>query len=193
MEMFHSIQGEGHFAGTSAAFIRLAGCDVGCSWCDVKESWDAGKHQIIEIDELVDFCKANPSNVVIITGGEPAMHNLTLLCERLHAINKKIHIETSGVYPLVGQFDWITFSPKKFGEALPEVAAIADELKVVVLNKSDLTFAQSNQSGVREQCLLYLQPEWDKRIKAEALIAEFIGENPDWKISLQTHKYLNVR
>jgi 7-carboxy-7-deazaguanine synthase len=193
MEMFHSIQGEGYFAGSSAAFVRLAGCDVGCPWCDVKESWDAGIHELISVADIRDFCSENSSDIVIITGGEPAMYDLTKLCEALHANHKQIHIETSGAYPLVGQFDWVTYSPKKFKEPLSEVGAIADELKVVVLNKSDFTFAEKHAKQVREQCLLYLQPEWEKREKTEALIVEYMSSNPKWKLSVQSHKYLGIR
>jgi len=193
MEMFHSIQGEGHYAGTAVAFVRLAGCDVGCSWCDVKESWDAGKHELLDVSQIVTFCNENASDIVVVTGGEPTMYNLDSLCTALHAAGKRIHIETSGAYPLTGQFDWITFSPKKFKAPLPEVAEMADELKVVVLNKSDLEFAEKHATTVGEQCLLYLQAEWDKREKSNALILEHVQNNPDWKISVQTHKYLNVR
>lgn len=193
MEMFHSIQGEGHFSGTSVAFVRLAGCDVGCSWCDVKESWDANEHKVLSVNEIAEFCDENPSNIVVVTGGEPAMYDLSDLCQALHSIGKRIHIETSGAYPLIGQFDWVTFSPKKFKEALPEVAEIADELKVVVLNKTDLSFAESYAKQVKEQCLLYLQPEWEKREKAEEIILKYGLQNPQWKISVQSHKYLGVR
>lgn len=193
MEMFYSLQGEGHFAGTPAIFVRLGGCDVGCSWCDVKDSWDADAHPKKSVQEIADFCDEHPSDFVIVTGGEPAMYDLTDLCNELRARGKRIHIETSGAHPVIGQFDWITYSPKKFKAPLSEVAAKAHELKVVVLNKSDLAFAMEHSETVGEQCLLYLQPEWDKREKAEKLIMEFVTDNPKWKVSVQTHKYLGIR
>lgn len=192
MEYFYSVQGEGVYAGQAAFFIRLGGCDVGCVWCDVKESWDADKHPLTSIDFLLDQALSHPSRILILTGGEPAMYDLTEITKRFSDAGFRVHIETSGAYPLIGKFDWVTFSPKKFKAPIKEVARQADELKVVVFHKSDFDWAQTHAVDVPEECKLYLQPEWDKREAMESLVFDFVLKHPKWQISLQTHKYLGV-
>mgnify|MGYP001582677038 CR=1 FL=1 len=192
MEYFYSVQGEGFYNGNAAFFIRLGGCDVGCVWCDVKESWDADNHPKMSINQLLDEAQKHPAKILIITGGEPAMYDLSVLCSTFKNAGYKIHIETSGAYTLQGSFDWVTFSPKKFKAPLPEVAAIADELKVVVFNKSDFEWGELHAKLVPQDCKLYLQPEWDKRDLSQQLIFNYVLKNPDWKVCLQTHKYLGV-
>ncbi len=192
MEYFHSIQGEGFYTGRSAFFIRFGGCDVGCVWCDVKESWDADAHPKMTIQEMLDEALKHPSRIVILTGGEPAMYNLTEVSKAFRDAGFRVHIETSGAYELKGQFDWITFSPKKFKAPIDSVSTQANELKVVVFNKSDFQWAEAHQKMVNESCLLYLQPEWDKREAMQNLIVDYVLRNPNWKICLQTHKYLGV-
>lgn len=192
MEYFYSVQGEGVFAGQAAFFIRLGGCDVGCVWCDVKDSWDANKHPKKSIDFLLAEALMHPSRILILTGGEPAMYDLSAITEAFKKNGFQIHLETSGAYPLIGTFDWVTFSPKKFKAPINESAQLADELKIVVFNKSDFDWAKSFSELVSDRCILYLQPEWDKRREMEKLIFEFILENPHWQISLQIHKYLEV-
>ncbi len=192
MEHFYTLQGEGAFAGQAAYFIRLGGCDVGCVWCDVKESWNADNHPKIDVWELADAAASFPSRLVVITGGEPAMYDLSELCKALKSHNFRIHIETSGVYPLTGQIDWITFSPKKFKTPLNEVAQNAHELKVIVFNKSDFEWAMKYQNLVNKDCLLWIQPEWDKRELVTEDMIHFIQSNPAWRMSVQTHKYLNI-
>lgn len=192
MEYFYSVQGEGKFAGSPAFFIRFGGCDVGCVWCDVKDSWNADNHPMMSIDEMTAEAEKHSSKIVILTGGEPGMYDLSEVCAAFHAKGFQVHIETSGAYLLKGDFDWITFSPKKFKAPLQEVAATADELKVVVFNKSDFDWALAHQDLVPTECLLYLQPEWDKREIVQPLIFDFVLANSNWKISVQTHKYLGV-
>ena len=192
MEYFYSIQGEGVFVGQPSFFIRMGGCDVGCVWCDVKDSWDADKHPKISIDSLLEEAIKYPSRLVIITGGEPAMYDLTELTKKFKEAGYRVHIETSGAYPLVGEFDWITFSPKKFKKPLEEVAKMANELKIVVFNKSDIKWAEEHQKLVSSDCKLFLQPEWDKRKISEKIVFKYILTNPNWFVSLQTHKYLGV-
>jgi organic radical activating enzyme len=192
MEYFYSIQGEGVFVGQPSFFIRMGGCDVGCVWCDVKDSWDADNHPKISIDSLLEEAKKYPSRLVIITGGEPAMYDLTELTKKFKEAGYRVHIETSGAYPLVGEFDWITFSPKKFKKPLEDVAKMANELKIVVFNKSDIKWAEEHQKLVSSDCKLFLQPEWDKRKISEKIVFNYILTNPNWFVSLQTHKYLGV-
>jgi len=192
MEYFYSIQGEGVFVGQPSFFIRMGGCDVGCVWCDVKDSWDADKHPKISIDSLLEEAIKYPSRLVIITGGEPAMYDLTELTKKFKEAGYRVHIETSGAYPLVGEFDWITFSPKKFKQPLEDVAKMADELKIVVFNKSDIKWAEEHQKLVSLDCKLFLQPEWDKRKISEKIVFDYVLINPNWFVSLQTHKYLGV-
>jgi organic radical activating enzyme len=161
-------------------------------WCDVKDSWDADNHPKISIDSLLEEAKKYPSRLVIITGGEPAMYDLTELTKKFKEAGYRVHIETSGAYPLVGEFDWITFSPKKFKKPLEDVAKMANELKIVVFNKSDIKWAEEHQKLVSSDCKLFLQPEWDKRKISEKIVFNYILTNPNWFMSLQTHKYLGV-
>lgn len=192
MEHFYTLQGEGVHTGKAAYFIRLGGCDVGCVWCDVKESWDAGKHPVWQIDDLVKTVKETATEIVVITGGEPLMHDLAPLTNALHAKGLRIHIETSGSSPLSGKLDWITLSPKKFKEPLPEVLPHASELKIVVFNKSDFAWAEKWAAKVSKNCRLFLQPEWSKAAGLTPLIVDYIKAHPQWQLSLQTHKYINV-
>ena len=192
MEYFYTIQGEGNHQGRAAYFIRLGGCDVGCVWCDVKDSWDASKHPLKSIESLLELVEETPAKLVVITGGEPLMHNLFELTAALKAAGFETNIETSGSHPLSGKWDWICLSPKKFKAPLPEVVPFANELKVVIFNKSDFAWAEQYAAQVSPQCKLYLQPEWDKASIVTPLIIEYIKANPQWQLSLQIHKYINV-
>jgi len=192
MEEFYTIQGEGYHTGKAAYFIRLGGCDVGCHWCDVKESWDAELHPLTPADKIVENAIVHPGKAVVVTGGEPLIYNLDYLTERLQANGIKTFIETSGAYPLSGSWDWICLSPKKFKGPTPTVAQKADELKVIIFNKSDFLFAEEHAKQVSANCRLYLQPEWSKSKEMTPLIVEYVMNNPKWEISLQTHKYLNI-
>jgi 7-carboxy-7-deazaguanine synthase len=197
MESFYTLQGEGFHQGRAAYFIRLGGCDVGCVWCDVKDSWDADKHPKFSIEEIV--AKANEETnassskpIVVITGGEPLMHNLDALTAALQNEGYETNIETSGAHLLSGSWDWICLSPKKFKAPLPDVVPHANELKVVIFNKSDFAWAEQYAALVSPQCKLYLQPEWDKAAQVTPLIIEYIKTHPQWELSLQLHKYINV-
>ncbi len=192
MEHFYTLQGEGFHQGRAAYFIRLGGCDVGCVWCDVKDSWDADKHPRYTIDQLVAEVKNTPTQLVVITGGEPLMHNLEALTSALQAAGLQTNIETSGAHPLSGQWDWICLSPKKFKEPLPGILPHANELKVVIFNKSDFDWAEKYAAQVSPSCKLYLQPEWDKSAQVTPLIIDYIKAHPQWELSLQVHKYINV-
>ena len=192
MEYFYTIQGEGNHQGRAAYFIRLGGCDVGCVWCDVKDSWDASKHPLKSIESLLELVEETPAKLVVITGGEPLMHNLLELTAALKAAGFETNIETSGSHPLSGKWDWICLSPKKFKAPLPEVVPFANELKVVIFNKTDFAWAEQYAAQVSPQCKLYLQPEWDKASIVTPLIIEYIKANPQWQLSLQIHKYINV-
>ncbi len=192
MEAFYTLQGEGFHCGTPAFFVRLAGCDVGCFWCDVKESWDATQHPQTSIEQIVEAAKEHPSRICVITGGEPLMHDLTLLTQTLKQAGFKVHIETSGAYPLSGDFDWICLSPKHFKAARPELFGWADELKVVIFKEKDLLWAESLAAQVSDKCHLFLQPEWDRSAMVLPAIIEYAKANPKWRISLQTHKYMNI-
>ena len=192
MEHFYTLQGEGFHQGRAAYFIRLAGCDVGCVWCDVKDSWDAEKHPKFEVESLKLKVTATPAEMVVITGGEPLMHNLDELTTSLRSTGLKTNIETSGAYPLSGNWDWICLSPKKFKAPLPEIIPLANELKIVVFNRSDLDWAEKYAAQVSPDCKLYLQPEWDKAAEVTPMIIEYIKQNPKWELSLQIHKYINV-
>ncbi len=192
MEQFYTIQGEGFYQGRAAYFIRLGGCDVGCVWCDVKHSWDAQKHPLKSISSILEDIKKYPAEIIVITGGEPLMYDLSELTSALHENKYQINIETSGAYSLSGELDWICFSPKKFKAPLPEVAIKANELKVVVFNKSDFNWAEENRKIVGKECKLYLQPEWSKREEVLPLIIEYVKQNPAWEISLQIHKFIDV-
>lgn len=192
MEHFYTLQGEGAYTGHAAYFIRLGGCDVGCVWCDVKDSWDAEAHPKMMVEELVKVASSFPGRLVVITGGEPAMHDLNPLCKGLHEAGFRIHIETSGSHPLSGDIDWITLSPKKFKKPIPENLGKAQELKIIVFHKSDYAWAEEHAIHAADDCKLYLQPEWDKREVVTPGILEYIRQNPRWQLSLQTHKYLNI-
>ena len=192
MEHFYTLQGEGMHQGRAAYFIRLGGCDVGCVWCDVKDSWDASKHPLFNIEDLILTIKESPVEIVVITGGEPSIHNLTEWTKQLKAAGLRTHIETSGSSPLSGSWDWITLSPKKFKSPLPSILPHADELKIVVFNKSDFDWAEKWAEQVSPKCKLYLQPEWDKAPTITPLIIDYIKANPKWQLSLQIHKYINV-
>jgi organic radical activating enzyme len=192
MEAFYTIQGEGVHQGRAAFFIRLAGCDVGCHWCDVKDSWDASSHPLIPVTDLVEQALEHPARLAVITGGEPLMHDLDELTSKLHEAGFTSHIETSGTYPMSGQFDWICLSPKKFRDPDPAIYPLADELKVIVYNRSDLLWAERQASMVSPKCALILQPEWSKAEKVMPLMVEYVKQNPRWRISLQSHKYMEI-
>ncbi len=192
MEHFYTIQGEGAHTGRAAYFLRLGGCDVGCVWCDVKESWDAAKHPIVPIDQMVLWAKESGTEMAVITGGEPAMHNLEPLTFALKEAGIETNIETSGAHPLTGSWNWVCVSPKKFKAPLLEVLVQADEMKVVIFNKSDFEWAEQHAANVGKNCKLFLQPEWDQREKVTPLIIDYVKANPKWRISLQTHKYLQI-
>ena len=192
MEQFYTIQGEGKHSGRAAYFIRLAGCDVGCVWCDVKESWEAGLHPLVPIDSLVQEAVTSNCGFVVITGGEPAMYDLSALTSKLKAENIEIAIETSGTYPLHGQIDWYCFSPKKFKAPIDEAYLLANELKVVIAHPSDFSWAEEHAERVSQDCQLYIQPEWSKQERFLPMAIDFVKEHPRWKISLQTHKYMNI-
>lgn len=192
MEQFLTIQGEGFHSGRAAYFIRLGGCDVGCVWCDVKESWEAGDHPVLAVDELVNETLETNADFAVITGGEPAMYSLNHLTTQLNANGVQTAIETSGVYELSGNWHWICFSPKKFKPPVDSIYGVANELKVIIFNVHDLKWAEEHAARVNENCKLYLQPEWGKQDEMMPLIINYVKNNPQWKISLQTHKYLNI-
>ena len=193
MEQFVTIQGEGYYSGRSAVFIRLGGCDVGCVWCDVKESWEASAHPMVSVEDIVNEVKGFKTNFVVITGGEPTMHDISKLIDELKKNNIYVAIETAGTNPVYEGVDWICFSPKKFKKPDPTVYPVSDELKVVVFHKSDLLWAEGHASKItKKSTQLYLQPEWSKSDKILPLILDYIQENPKWKLSLQTHKYINI-
>ena len=192
MEDFYTLQGEGYHQGRAAYFIRLGGCDVGCVWCDVKESWDGSKFEKYDAQNLRMRVQKTPAEIVVITGGEPLMHNLDALTADLQQAGLKTHIETSGAHPLSGSWDWICLSPKKFKAPLPEILPHANELKVVIFNKSDFAWAEKYAGLMNPACKLYLQPEWDKQQEVTPLIINYIKQFPKWELSLQLHKYINV-
>jgi 7-carboxy-7-deazaguanine synthase len=192
MEAFYTLQGEGFYQGQAAYFIRLGGCDVGCFWCDVKESWDASAHPQMRIEEIVAGAATYPGRIAVITGGEPLLHNLDELTHELHQAGFQTNIETSGSSPMSGQWDWICLSPKKFKAPLPENVRLANELKVIIYNKHDFTWAERFAQQTNKTCRLYLQPEWSKAAEVTPLIVDYIKANPKWQLSLQIHKYINV-
>lgn len=192
MEQFYTIQGEGAHAGTPAYFIRLGGCDVGCFWCDVKESWDINAHPKQTPELLAKAAAESGCEVVVVTGGEPCMHQLDELTKALHEQNLRTHIETSGAHPLSGNWDWITLSPKKFKPALDEFYAKAHELKVIVYNKHDLLWGEGHSAKMHSEAQRFFQPEWDERDSSVPMILNYIREHPHWRISLQTHKYIGI-
>jgi len=192
MEDFYTIQGEGYYQGSAAYFIRLGGCEVRCVWCDVKDSWDIDAHPKVDVKEIARKAKASGSKITVVTGGEPSMHNLTLLTQELKLAGLRTHIETSGAYPLTGQWDWVCFSPKKFKPPHSSVPEKAHELKVVIFHKTDFAWAEDFARQVGPACELYLQPEWSKEKEILPLIIDYVKNHPQWKISLQVHKYMDV-
>ncbi|WP_259015671.1 7-carboxy-7-deazaguanine synthase QueE [Emticicia fluvialis] len=192
MESFYTLQGEGYHAGKAAYFIRLGGCDVGCVWCDVKESWDASIHPQFTVDEIVEGALAYTGRMAVITGGEPLMYNLDELTASLQKAGFKTNIETSGVYEMSGHWDWVCFSPKKFKTPHESIYKQANELKVIVYNKSDFAFAEKYAALMNENCILLLQPEWSRHEEMLPLIIDYVKANPKWRVSLQTHKYMDI-
>ncbi len=191
MEEFYTIQGEGYHTGTAAYFIRIGGCDVGCHWCDVKESWNAALHPPTKIDLIVENA-TKYAETIVVTGGEPLTWDMTLLTSRLKENGLRVHIETSGAYPVTGEWDWFCLSPKKNKLPVTDAYATADELKVIIYNKHDFIFAEEQAAKVNENAILFLQPEWSKKEEMTPLIVDYVMNNPKWRVSLQTHKYLNI-
>lgn len=192
MEHFYTIQGEGSNSGKAAYFIRTEGCDVGCVWCDVKESWEVNPEDYYSVDEITSWVEKSNCELVVITGGEPCMHDLTALTETLKSKGCEIALETSGCYPLKGHIDWYCFSPKKFKKPIDEAYQLANELKIIISHPSDFEWAESHASKVNKDCQLYLQPEWSKQERFLSMIIDYVKEHPKWRISLQTHKYMNI-
>ena len=192
MEAFYTLQGEGYHNGKAAYFIRLGGCDVGCVWCDVKESWDVEAHPKVSLNDMVEEALKHPARMAVVTGGEPLMHNLEPLTEALQAAGFHTNIETSGAHPMSGRWDWVCFSPKKFKAPHPSVYAQAHELKVIVYNKTDFEFAEQHAALVNKECVLLLQPEWSRVQEMTPLIVEYVKQHPQWRVSLQTHKYMDI-
>lgn len=193
MEHFYTLQGEGRYTGQAAYFIRLGGCDVGCVWCDVKESWDEQAHPLISVEALIREASKHPARIVVITGGEPTLHDLLPLTVAFKAAGFRTHMETAATNPVTGMWDWITLSPKKFKAPLKENLALANELKVVVFHASDLKWSESFLPFVSESCQLFLQPEWSRHDRMVNLIIEYIEQHPEWSLSLQTHKFVHIR
>lgn len=192
MEHFYTIQGEGFYQGKAAYFVRLGGCDVGCTWCDVKESWLAENHPIWKIEEIVNEVAASGAKICVITGGEPLTYNLGPLTKGLHEKGIRTHVETSGAYPISGEWDWICVSPKRFKGPLDECLQAANELKVIVFHRNDLRFAEEHAAKVGSNCKLFLQPEWSKEKEMVPLIIDYVKQHQHWEISLQVHKYMNI-
>ena len=192
MESFYTLQGEGMHQGKAAYFIRLGGCEVGCVWCDVKESWDAEAHPSYSVEEIIKKAEEFPGRLAVVTGGEPLMYQLDELTEKLQNTGFQTNIETSGVYPISGKWDWVCFSPKKFQTPVDSIYEHADELKVVIYHRSDFKFAEKHAKLVKNECHLLLQPEWSKQGEILPLIIEYVKQNPKWKVSLQTHKFMEI-
>jgi len=192
MEAFYTLQGEGFQTGRAAYFIRLGGCDVGCHWCDVKESWEAANHPLIAVDTITKEASQHPARFAVITGGEPVMYPLASLTDSLRAKGFELAIETSGAYPLSGDWHWICLSPKKTKPPLAEYYEKTHELKVIIYNKSDFQWAEEHAAKVNKNCKLYLQVEWSKRDQMTPFLIDYVKNNPQWSISTQTHKYLNI-
>jgi len=192
VEEFYTLQGEGYWSGQAAYFIRIAGCDVGCPWCDTKVSWKTSSHKLKTVDELVANASSFPAKFAVITGGEPLMHNLDLLCSKLKDAGVKTALETSGAYPVSGIWDWICLSPKTLKSPLPEIFEIAHELKIVISEESDLEWAMENAKKVNEGCILYLQPEWSVFRTILPTVVNFVKENPRFRVSLQSHKFMRI-
>lgn len=192
MERFYTLQGEGAYQGRAAYFVRLGGCDVGCHWCDVKESWDQNAHPEVPVDQIVNGAKQYDAKLIVVTGGEPLMHDCNHLTDAFSEDGFQLNVETSGTHPLTGKWDWICFSPKKFKKPLPEYYENANELKIVIFNQSDFKWAEEHAEKLTSDCQLYLQPEWSVREKMTPRIIEYIKSNPKWRLSLQSHKYVNI-
>ena len=192
MEAFYTLQGEGFHQGKAAVFIRLAGCDVGCHWCDVKESWDVKSYPVVPVKDLVGQVRDFESDIAVVTGGEPLMHDLGPLTRELRSAGFKTHIETSGAHPVSGEWDWVCLSPKKFKPALPPIYRLADELKIIIYNKSDLEWANSQKEKINSACKLYLQPEWGRSDKVLPLMIDYVKKHPEWEVSLQIHKFMDI-
>ncbi|MBD98581.1 MAG: 7-carboxy-7-deazaguanine synthase QueE [Verrucomicrobia bacterium] len=192
MEEFPTLQGEGFHSGRFSYFVRVAGCDVGCHWCDVKESWKANKHPLVSYDNIFSNALRSGAKFIVVTGGEPFMYSLESLCKKFLEKNFELAVETSGAYPITGTWHWICLSPKKNKAPLDEFYAKANELKVIIYNKDDFKWAEEHASKVNSECKLYLQVEWSKRDENTPLILDYIKENPQWKLSLQTHKYIGI-
>lgn len=192
MEQFYTLQGEGSWTGTAAYFIRLAGCDVGCVWCDVKESWDPREEQYLRVSQIVERALESGTERVVITGGEPSVYDLSLLTRALREAGLKVHMETAGPHALTGDFDWICFSPKKFLAPQDEYYLRADELKVVIYNLHDLQWAEQHASRCAEHVQLFLQTEWSRRDRFSAQLVQYVKDNPRWRLSIQTHKYIDI-
>ena len=192
MEEFYSIQGEGFNTGKPAYFIRVGGCDVGCHWCDVKESWNPNLHPLVDVDRVIDNVKKYPAQSIVITGGEPLIYNLNYLTTNLADNGVEVFLETSGAHSLTGTWHWICLSPKKNIPPRVDVYNRADELKVIIYNKDDFSWAEKHRSKVNDNCKLYLQPEWSKKDKVMPMIIDYVMNNPNWNISLQTHKYMQI-
>ena len=192
VEDFYTLQGEGFHTGSAAYFIRLGGCDVGCSWCDAKETWNPRIHPPVPAEEIVRRAAAHPARTVVVTGGEPLMYPLDELCDRLHAAGMEVHLETSGSHPFSGSFDWVCLSPKRRQPPLDEAWARADELKVIIETPEDIEWAEECAARVNAECMLFLQPEWSRRDAVIPVIVEYIKNNPRWRASLQSHKYMRI-
>jgi len=192
MEHFYTIQGEGANAGRPCYFLRLGGCDVGCHWCDVKDSWEANRHPLVSVEEMTGMIRAAGAKRVVITGGEPLMHDLDRLTAAIKNIPAETYIETSGTWPMSGTFDWVCFSPKKFKKPSADIYEHADELKIIVYHTSDLAWGLEHARRLKKECRLYFQPEWSREKEMLPQIIEFVKQHPEWSISLQTHKYMNI-
>lgn len=192
MEQFYSIQGEGHYQGHAAYFIRLGGCDVGCTWCDVKESWDAASHPLVPLHDMVGPACDSGSKIVVVTGGEPVQYDLTALTALLKSAGLRTHLETSGIHELTGVWDWVCLSPKKFVPPKESVVRVTDELKVIVYHRTDLEWAQRYAEKTKPGCEWFLQPEWSREKEMLPLIIDYVKAHPEWKVSLQVHKYMQI-
>ncbi|MBK7214204.1 MAG: 7-carboxy-7-deazaguanine synthase QueE [Bacteroidales bacterium] len=192
MEDFYTLQGEGAHTGKASYFLRVGGCDVGCYWCDVKESWNPSLHPLTPVDEIIRRAVPAPSKTIVLTGGEPLMYNLNPLCDGLHKEGLSIHLETSGSHPFSGSFEWICLSPKRKSPPLDEIFPLASELKVIIFDESDFAWAEENAAKVSQTCQLFLQPEWSRMKEVVPSIIDYVMQHPRWKISLQTHKYLHI-
>ena len=192
MEEFYTLQGEGRHTGSAAYFVRVGGCDVGCSWCDTKESWNADLFPPQEVDPIVERAAATPSKTIVVTGGEPSRYPMDYFTGELHNKGVRTMIETAGVEPLTGKWDWVCLSPKKYSPPHNSNYTLANELKVIIQHEGDLEWAEKNAALVRPECILYLQPEWSRRDMVMEILTNYVMDHPKWKISLQSHKVMNI-